>query len=335
MALKRNFKVALVGCGVISANHLSALSALESVEVVALCDVKKERAEERLKEFGLNAEIFEDYEEMLDSVKPDSVHVCTPHYLHAKMATLALSRDINVFLEKPMCISREEIEMLLEVEKKSRGRICVCFQNRFNTTTLLAKKLADEDGGALSAYGSVFWNRGESYYTGSDWRGRLETEGGGAMINQAIHTIDLLCYFLGKPERVWATTANHHLKGVIEVEDSSEGMIEFEGGKRGCFYATTAFPGGDVTSVFIRTKNHKIEIKSPYLYLDGKIINESEANAGFLGKECYGRGHGSLIPLFYEALASGKPVPVPLCDAKHAVEIILAAYKSNGAEILI
>ncbi len=322
------FRIALVGCGAIAPNHLYALSQNTDVRVVALVDPKTERAEAMREKYAADAEIFADYEEMLCKVHPDSVHICTPHYLHAPMAIRALSEDIHVFLEKPMCRTEEEIPLLLEAAKKSRGKITVSFQNRLNPTTLAAEKIAAEDGGVLRAYGTVFWDRGEKYYTESGWRGKKETEGGGVLINQAIHTLDLLCYFLGRPVRVTATTANHHLKGIIDVEDSAEGKIEFEGGKNAGFYATTSFTGGCETTVFLETAHHRLEIRTPDLYLDGEKVNLPKTLALPVGKECYGAGHTYLIDRFYAALRAGKEVPIPPCEAQYALRILLAAYRS-------
>ena len=137
--MTKTFKIAIVGCGTISTNHLNAVKALENVKVVALCDVKRERAEAAAGKFELDAAIYTDYAEMLAKEELDSVHICTPHYLHAPMTIAALEKNINVFLEKPICISREEITMLIEAEKKSSGKVCVCFQNRFNPSVALAK----------------------------------------------------------------------------------------------------------------------------------------------------------------------------------------------------
>ena len=328
----KKFKVAMVGCGVISANHLAAINTLDYVEVAALCDINIAKARARRDEYAPKAAVFDDYVVMMNSVELDAVHIATPHYLHADMAIFALQKGVNVFLEKPMCINREEIKKLLDAEKQSKAKITVCFQNRFNPSTVLARQIADDDGGVLSAYCSVFWNRDEKYYVDSGWRGSYATEGGGVMINQAIHTIDLLCQFLGKPSRLWATKANHHLKGIIKVEDTCEGLIEFENGKRANFYTTTAFPGGNITSVFLKTKNHKIEIKSPYLYLDGKLIAEPDKDLKYISKECYGNGHFDMISMFYDALRNGKEMPVSLESAQYAVRVLLAAYKSCDEE---
>ena len=328
------FRVALVGCGVISENHLDALKRLSFVDVIALCDTKPERAESRKAEFGLNSKIYTDYEKMLKSEKLDAVHIATPHYLHAPMTLAALKMGINVFLEKPMCISRAEIDALIAAEKESTASVCVCFQNRFITAVKKAKELVEEDGGVIGAYGSVFWERTKEYYTESGWRGSYATEGGGVMINQAIHTIDMLCQFLGTPRTLRATTANHHLRDIIEVEDTCEGLINFENGLRASFYATTAFHGADSTRVYIVTKNHKIEITPPELYVDGERVKLPEED-GFVGKFCYGNGHAKLIKAFYEALATGEKMPATLETAQYAVRILLAAYKSNDREVEI
>ena len=333
--MNKNFRVALVGCGSISRNHLAALSAMNNISIVALCDVKRERAELRATENQLQCAIYDDYETMLNSENLDAVHITTPHYLHAPMAKLALLKNINVFLEKPMCISVEEINDLLEIEKKSEGRITICFQNRYNPATLAARKIADDDGGVISAYGTVIWERDEKYYTDSGWRGAYSTEGGGVMINQAIHTIDLLCQFLGNPLSVCATKANHHLKNIIEVEDTCEGVIKFEDGKSACFYATTAFSGYDSTNVFLITKNHKIELRNNRLYVDSEPVAVGSEKETYLTKACYGNSHATLIERFYSALEDGTDMPVSLESASYALRILLAAYKSGDQELTL
>lgn len=326
------FRTAVVGCGAIAPNHLYALADDPRVKTVALVDPIVERAEAMRQKYAKDARIYTDYTEMLDKERPDVVHICTPHHLHASMAIAALERDIHVYLEKPMCRTREEIPLLLAAAEKSRARITVSFQNRFNPSTLAAMKIAEEDGGVLRGYGSVFWDRGDAYYTESGWRGRYATEGGGVLINQAIHTLDLLCLFLGKPISVTATTANHHLKGVIEVEDSAEGKILFEGGKNASFYATTAYGGGCETTIFLETAHHKLEIRSPYLFSDREKVDIPHTLPFPVGKECYGAGHKTMIEAFYTALAEGKDTPVPPSEAQYALRILLAAYASQDEE---
>ncbi len=329
----QTFKCALVGCGAIAPNHLAALTALDGTELCALCDIKTERAENMRSQYAPSARIYNDLDLMLSQEKLDALHIATPHFLHTEMAIKALERGINVFLEKPVCISREELDLLLRAEARSHAKICVCFQNRYNNTTELALRAAESDGGAISAYASVVWQRDEDYYKSSDWRGKHTSEGGGVLINQAIHSLDLLTLFLGKPKQIYATTANHHLKSVIEVEDTAEGMIVFEGGKKAVFYATTAFFGKDTSNLFIKTKNHDIEIRNSDIFIDNIKQNLDGDSNPQLGKDCYGKGHYGIIKSFYNALASGGDVPVSLESAQWAMRTVLAAYSSSDEKI--
>lgn len=323
------FKVALVGCGTIAPNHLSALKKTDNVTVTALCDINPEKARAMRDMFCKEARIYTSFDEMLKREELDSVHIATPHYLHAAMAIEALKLNLNVFLEKPMCISADEISALLMAEEKSSGKICVSFQNRFNETVKLAKKIIEDDGGAEGAYCTVVWQRDLAYYRDSGWRGRWATEGGGVLINQAIHSLDLLVEILGRPKYLYATTSNHHLKEAIEVEDSAEGMIVFESGKQANFYATTSFCAGNETNLYIKTKNHAVEIIDSEIYVDK--IRQTVRNTGNpqIGKDCYGKGHYVIISKFYEALKNGSEVPVSLESAQWALRILLAAYKSG------
>ena len=328
------YRVALVGCGVVAPNHVNALLKIPNAILVALCDNIPEKAIALKNRFSLDVDVFEDYETMLDTVKPDCVHIVTPHYLHCSMAKAALARDIEVFLEKPVCISLDEVKSLIEAEKASRASVCVCFQNRFVSAVADAERIINEDGGVTSACFSLFWKRTEEYYNSSSWRGKYATEGGGVMINQAIHTLDLLTRFLGEPKSVIATTANHHLKDTIEVEDTCEGVIFFKSGKSANFYATTSAHGTDDTIMVLNTKNHRIELRLPDITVDGVTTNYS-ADIHIIGKKCYGNGHELLIARYYNALEMGEPSPVPVESAQHALRILLAAYKSNDKEILV
>jgi predicted dehydrogenase len=229
-----------------------------------------------------------------------------------------------------MSINEEEIDKIIAAEEKSQASVCVCFQNRFSPSVIKALELAREDGGALSAYASVFWDRGEKYYTESGWRGKYSTEGGGVMINQAIHAIDLLCEFLGKPESVKSKIANFHLDGIVEVEDSCGGVITHRGGLKSNFYATTAAEMLCSTVIYVKTKSHIIEVRNYRLYLDGEFVDTSEHTC-YAGKACYGNGHEELIDSFYGAIRNGLPMPVTAESARWALRVLLAAYRSDGA----
>ena len=329
------FRVGLIGLGAISNNHIRSLLALENVNLCALCDIDQSRLLKKKQEYSLNCNTYTDYQEMIVCENLDAVHILTPHYLHASMTVFALEHGVNVFLEKPLGISLLDIERVREAEKNSGKQVCVCFQNRFNPSTILAKKLAVEDGGVTRAYATIIWSRNASYYAKDAWRGKWKTEGGGVMINQAIHTLDLLCQFLGKPQSIKATCQNHHLDGIIEVEDMCEGLVQFEDKKQCVFYATTAFNGADITTVYLKTQNHTIMLQNEKIFVDGELQTLDETQVPYFGKKCYGRGHPELIGRFYEALEDGAEVPVNTESAQYALRLLLGAYKSNGNETII
>lgn len=332
--MKKTFEVALVGCGTISFVHLTSLLHTEGANIVALCDVRRENAEKMAQEYAPSAKIYTDFSEMLENEELDAVHICTPHYLHARMTVEALRKGVNVFLEKPMCISLSEIDEMLEAEKKSTAKACVCFQNRFNDSYLYAKELIEKSGEKFDAYATVFWYRDENYYRTSDWRGTHEKEGGGVMINQAIHTLDILTSLLGNPISLTGTISNHRLKDVIEVEDTAEAFVEFDSGSKANFYVTTAAAAADATCVVLRSKSYKIEIRSSDLFVNGEKIPFPEEKS-FIGKEYYGTRHPKLIEEFYKRINTGSEMPVSLESAAKVIRLILATYASFDKKIMI
>ena len=332
--MEPKIKVCLIGCGVISGNHIPSILRLKNVEIAALCDIDVPKAEERKKQFALSCPIYEDYLQMLDEIRPDSVHILTPHYLHTEMTLEALKRDINVLLEKPVCIRPEDMETLINAEKKSKAKVCVSFQTRYNESVTKAIEIVDNDGGATSAFATVVWNRPDEYYAMGEWRGKLATEGGGALINQAIHTIDLLCIFLGNPLKMQAIVSKIRHCNEVEVEDTCAAIIDFEADKSANLMVSTTYRGQDSTNLHIETKNHVVEIRNAQLYLDSKLIKTKEQSS-YLGKRCYGNSHVILVEKFYDSIFRGLEVPISLESAQNAMRVVFGAYSSNSKLINI
>ncbi len=333
MKQEKIFRVAVVGCGAISENHILPLSERKDVEIVALVDVKTDRAEEKRAQYAPDAHVYADYATMLEKEKPDAVHICTPHYLHASMAIEAMERGIAVFLEKPLAIRDEEIDRLLETERRTNARVCVSFQNRFLPRTQELLRLVEAHGGAKGCFGQVVWDRDEQYYLESGWRGFYATEGGGVMINQAIHTLDLALLLLGEPTELEATTANRHLRGKIEVEDTCELFARFEGDRQLLFYATTAHKRSIPVSletvcadgtVFILRDQDLYEQVGP----DCRPLPLPPLPTWLVGKPDWGVGHPLIIKRFYDALQNGGEMPITLTSASRAVRTLLRAYRA-------
>ena len=213
-------------------------------------------------------------------------------------------------------------------------RVGVCFQNRYNASVQLLRRLLDSGrpGKLLGARAFVTWKREAPYYTESGWRGSLATEGGGVLINQSIHTMDLLVRFLGRPRQVEASIANHHLKGVIEVEDTMEAYLDF-GGPTALFYATTAYCANSPVLVELVCEHATLRMEEREVtvtWADGETQRHSfpEAQPAAQGKAYWGSSHGLCISDFYHSLRTGAPFPNDIPGIRDTAELMLATYES-------
>lgn len=324
------FKTAIVGCGAISKTHAEALKSVQNTEIVAFCDTNNEKAIIRAEEYG--GKVYSSLENMLDSEKIDVLHVCTPHYLHVPMVIEALKRGINVVMEKPVAISYSQFAQLKKAADSSEAKLGVCFQNRYNGSVVEAKKLIEEErlGKIIGARAIVTWSRGGVYYTESGWRGQLDKEGGGVLINQSIHTLDLMTYIMGKPDRVTAISTNFHLQGVINEEDTVNAFLEYPD-KTAIFYATTAnCKDAPVLLEFfcekgtVRLEGNSIKVTPT----DGEVYYKDYTVRTKSGKACWGTSHTLLIGEFYSALETKNNFPVTLDSTIASFETMMAVYDS-------
>ncbi|MBQ9802634.1 MAG: Gfo/Idh/MocA family oxidoreductase [Clostridia bacterium] len=323
-------RIALVGAGVIARVHMRALLSL-GMPPAAVCDIDKGKAHALLAEFSLSLPVFTDYTEMLTDFAPDAVHICTPHHCHADMIVAALARDVHVLSEKPLCISEADIPRILAAEAASRATLGVCHQNRYNPSTLFFKNyLADKT--VLTAHGSVPWHRDAAYYASGAWRGRWETEGGGVMINQALHTLDLCQWLFGYPEGVTATVANLSLADAIEVEDTA--AATFRGPVPFTFFATNAAGKSLPVSITARTQDEELVLLPHSVTVNGKTAFHEAQNI-VSGKACYGMGHATLFADFYGAIAAGRPFPINGREAARVIRMILAMYQSEARAVAL
>ena len=323
-------KAVIVGCGNIGAVHAESIRRLEGASLCAAADIRPERAASYAEKYGCRA--YASLEEMLEKERPDVLHICTPHYLHVPMTAYALQRGIHVFCEKPPVISEEQLDALTRAAAEGPGRAGFCFQNRYNPGVLFIRELLASGrlGKIKGARGIVTWNRGEAYYTQSGWRGRLETEGGGALINQSIHTMDLLGVFLGKPVSVEAQTANHHLPGVIEVEDMMEAYIRYADAAA-CFYATTAYTEDAPPLIELSCEKGIVRMEDPevtIIWPDGRREHPETVRKQALGKSYWGSGHLDCIADFYRCLRTGERFAQDLDGVRDTIRLMLAAYRS-------
>ena len=316
-------RVGIIGLGIIGKVHKSVLTAMGE-NLVAVCDI-----DQTVLSAYSDVNCYTDYKEMLANERLDVVHICTPHYLHTEMILAALDKDINVLCEKPMCMKAEDIPLVLAAEQRSKGRLGVCHQNRYNNVNVYLKEYLT-DKKIQSAHGELIWCRGKGYYAQAEWRGKLATEGGGVLINQALHTLDLVQWFCGMPNTVQGKIENFSLKDVIEVEDTA--ILRCEGEANFTFYATNT--GGTDMPTQIRLSlvgGEQITVYPDRLFINGNIVTEEDMRF-VLGKCCYGNGHEKLIADFYHCIQTGQHFTLDGAEASKVLKIIFAVYKNSGAK---
>ena len=314
----------IVGCGNIAATHIDVLQKLGH-EIVAVCDIDRARAEAVVARYNLEAAIYVDYIEMLESERADVLHILTPHHLHASMVVEALKRDINCLCEKPLFIREEEFSLIERAVNNSRAQLGVCFQHRFMEANKYIKSRADEEG-IVGATAFLAWNREPDYYLRDPWRGKKATEGGALLINQAIHTVDQLIWLLGEPDGVEGSICNHSLRGVIECEDTAELYFTYKDGKRASLFATNASVANFSTVINVKTEKEIYEFTSKHIFKGNNEISVMENELQLDSKSYWGYGHYYLIKEFYECVATGVKFPVDLYEGSKAIRAILKVY---------
>ena len=317
-------RCAVVGHGGIGKVHVRI--AAKYGDLCAVCDVDPSR----LESFDESIR-YTDFIKMLDEARPDVVHICTPHYLHADMVVEALGRGINVLCEKPLCIKREDIDRILEAERQSGAMLGVCMQNRYNASNLFVKEHL-EGKRIDTASGTVFWHRDAAYYASGEWRGKWETEGGGVLINQALHTLDLLIWICGEPSAMTAAISTLTLGDHIEVEDTA--TLICEGEHPFIFSATNCAARDCPVELTLLAEGECIKVLSRDVLVNGQL-HHFEDSYKQLGKACYGSGHEALITDFYDCIENGRHFAIDGSEGAKVVKVILGAYESRGKKIEI
>lgn len=312
--------VCIVGYGAVGPVHATSLAMIENVFLYGICDTNKERADKGASEYGCKA--FYDLDDCLHDKNIDSIHICTPHYLHFEMIERCLEAGKQVVVEKPVTMKREEFE---ELFLKYRNKpVYPIMQNRTNACVKKMKEMIDTDSGLgklKMAKGILTWHRDEKYYDSDWWRGTKAYEGGGVLINQAVHTLDLMIYLGGNVKSVVATTSNKSLKGVIEVEDTVDAFLKFENGATGIFYATNAYGKNSSPQLELEFENASFKYIDNTLYRDHEFVCCDERT--FHGKDYWGSGHGRL---FYDLYVNEKAFLLE--DVKNTMQTMFAMYES-------
>lgn len=327
----KKLNVAIIGCGNVSKCHFDAIAENENAKLIATCDIIKEKADKYAVLY--NAKAYKIYDELLENEKLDVVHICLPHYLHCPVAIKAMEKGINVFTEKPIAITYDDAQKMVASANSNNVKLGVCFQNRYNTASVIIKDIIDsgELGKVLSLKGMVTWDRDEDYYKQDNWHGTLKYEGGGVMINQAIHTLDLINWFSGSSmEDIKASASQKRLMGKVETEDTADALITYKNGVTALFYATLCNKANSPVFIEVCLEKGRVVLYDELtVYYDNgtkKVIDLEKAS----GKKAYwGLSHKLIIDDFYNSIINNCEFAINGQEALKTMEIIDTFYKKS------
>ncbi len=333
--------IGVVGCGMIANFHARAIKDAPGAELVACTSSRREKAQAFAEEHGGTA--ADSLQAMLADPQVDAITICTPSGLHLEPALAAAAAGKHVFVEKPLEITVERCDEIIEACKQANVRLGVAFQSRFYESSQVIKAAVDQGrfGVVTLADAYIKWYRSQEYYDSGAWRGTWKLDGGGALMNQAIHTVDLLAWIMGPVTEVSALagTLAHER---IEVEDVAVATVRFASGALGVIEATTAsFPGslkrieitGSRGSATLEEEDIKVWDFADALADDQRIRDElgakTKTGGGASDPAAIGHhGHTMLFSDFVKAIQAGSEPAVCGREGRRSVEIICAIYES-------
>lgn len=329
-------KAAIIGFGTISVVHIDAIAGNAGMELAAVCDVNEALAAK----VPAGVKFYTDYKQMVREVKPDVVHICLPHYLHYPVTKELVEMGCNVFCEKPIALNSQEAELFCALEMAHpEVKIGVCLQNRMNETTEELKRIIDsgEYGALVGARGFVPWQRTKGYYDAQPWRGTWKYAGGGSMINQSLHTLDLLYYLCGDVKKLHAVVGQTNEYG-IEVEGDVIARLEFANGANGLFFATNNNWTNESVQIRVAMEKGVFHIEDNTLYkvnpdASREVITKAPVLEGI--KFYYGASHARLIARFYKAVAENTDDYIHISEGAMVVRLMDSIFRSANTGALV
>ena len=299
-----------------------------------MCDLKPERAQAAGEKYGVPW--FTNYQAVLD-LEPDVVHICTPHDSHAEIAIAAAKKGIHILTEKPMAISLHDADQMIAAAKERNVKLGVIFQNRYNPSSQAVYEAVQSGklGKIRGCRAFVTWKRTDEYYSKSDWKGTWHKEGGGVLIDQAIHTIDLMQWIMGEIDYLEGSMDNR-THDSIDVEDVAEAVIFFKSGALGSLYACNYYTYDAPVMLEVHGEKGVARIEKDEAVI--RIQGEDEhiitpADTPTLGKSYWGVSHKIQIDQFHSAVLGNTAVDICGEAGRTALEIVRAIYysASNGS----
>ena len=323
----------MVGCGDVSIVHLQAIEKLADVELVGVCDTDQATRTAAAERYGVPE--FAGHHEMIEAVRPDAVHICTPHHQHVPVAIDCLDAGVAVLVEKPVGHTLAEADRLLAAARlHPHVKVGVCLQNRYNTATRTAHNLlrSGQLGAIRGGSATVFWHRDAAYYRARPWRGRVRDSGGGVLINQAIHTVDLMEWLIGDVASARGHAGRYALVGIVDVEDTAHLLLDHTNGARSVIFATVTNVTDSPVTIEIVTERAVLLIRGDLTvsYADGRIETVAEPVVSTGGRAYWGASHELLIADFYRTLADPDPFWIGPDEGIKSLRVISQIYQPQG-----
>lgn len=334
--------IALVGCGRISERHIQVLTSMPGMKLVAVCDLIQERAKNTAEPLGIP--YYSDALKMVEQEKPDIITILTESGAHAQVAISLAPLVSALVVEKPMALTLEDADALIESCDRCGTRLFVVKQNRYNPPVLKLRKAMERGAFGKLVLGTVRvrWCREQSYYDQASWRGTWKDDGG-VFTNQASHHIDLLQWMMGPVESVKAYTATRLVK--IEAEDTGVAVLRFKSGALGVIEATTATRPKDLEgSLSILGEQGSVVIGGfavnkleTWNFTDPEIMAEGVEDPSQAVPNVYGFGHQAFYQDALECLETGRNTMLAGLEGRKSLEIINALYESaaTGNEVFL
>ncbi|MBK1787471.1 Gfo/Idh/MocA family protein [Prauserella cavernicola] len=239
--MEHTLRAGIIGCGKIAINHADTLRDFPGASLVAVCDSDVDRAKEFAREYGTER-VFSDAERMLAECGLDVVHICTPHPSHEGLVLAAARAGVHALCEKPLAVDVAAADRMIAAAEDAGIKLGTVFQRRYWPAARRIRAAIDDGtlGTPILGDCTVLITKDRAYFEEDEWRGRWSTDGGGVLMNQAIHYLDLLQWYLGTAVRVSGRIATLRHAGYIEVEDTAVATVEFEGGALATIRASTA-----------------------------------------------------------------------------------------------
>jgi predicted dehydrogenase len=322
---------AVIGCGDVSSVHFQAIANLEGVDLVGVCDTDPDRLAEATRRHGVPG--FADHRHLLETVRPEVVHICTPHHQHVPVAVDCLDAGVAVLVEKPVAHTLDDAGRLIAAARRHPTiKAGICLQNRYNETARAARALLSSGdlGDVLGGAATVMWHRTPEYYQARPWRGRMSQSGGGVLINQAIHTLDLMQWLLGDVVRVRGQLGRDAFEGV-DIEDTAQLLLDHAGGARSVFFATNAYVVDAPVTIEIVTERAVLVIRDhlTVTYTDGRTETIAERRVSTDGRGYWGPSHGLLIADFYRSLHDSDPFWIGPEEGAKSLRLIDEVTRQN------